>query len=775
MLLMVAVTAQSIVGSLLAGRLRSPGPLALLALLVGLTLLVPLITTWQGSLSQRVRNVPIEPGMDARSRTRMLRLVRMRARDQVDQALHHVVPLELRLDLRSDLVEFPADRLVRTPDDHMDQPTPAGQPVLATFDQLAQAMLIVGAPGAGKTTLLNELALHLVARAERDSTQPIPIVVNLASWANRRAPMEVWLGDELNVAYGVHPRLGRAAATAGVFLPLLDGLDELPDVDRAKCVAAINAYQDIRARPDRQLAPIVVCSRLMEAETLTTRLRMVGAVRLRPPNDQQVTAYLEAVGASEILTAARADHELWEFLYSPLILSIVALTTSNRAVTALREPADLRLAALLDAYVDTMLTPPDSGGRRRAALAAWPPDRVRAWLAWLAALMTRHSLTEFYLERLQPSWLDKPAYRWLVRLTPAACSALLIALIGRLTSQQTGHAGNGVIIVLVSGPAVILATLASGRKVEPAGTLEWPRHRRVRLPFSVGRGLLFGGILGGLLGVIETISGDATGNPILSYGQAGLAAGAVAGVLSGPFGAAGCLLSGVLVGVVTAILTHNTDIGLGIGLLAVLLGGLALGLREVQRGLLLGGLIGAAIGAVFAVAVANVDAWRVVIAGGLVGGLAGGLLGSLLSMLGTGIDRLGTRPNQGIHRSIRQAILVGGLAGTVLGGLFWIIGDPNDVVMGTAGGLAGLLFGGLAYGGNAALQHCALRVLAIRLGVTPKRLVRFLDAATDSLLLRRVGGGYRFPHQQLQSRFAAYAITTSVASNSSKLVHRHPN
>lgn len=67
--------------------------------------------------------------------------------------------------------------------------------------------------------------------------------------------------------------------------------------------------------------------------------------------------------------------------------------------------------------------------------------------------------------------------------------------------------------------------------------------------------------------------------------------------------------------------------------------------------------------------------------------------------------------------------------------------------------------GGLVFGGLISLQHLAVRVLLAAHGCAPLRYVRFLDHATELLLLRRVGGGYIFTHRLLLEYCAAYPLS----------------
>jgi TIR domain len=120
-----------------------------------------------------------------RNRSRMLARVRSFWIEGVlEQSLHQVARVELGLETRPEAVPHPWELLVQ-PLDREPRPMPSGVGMAAVFDQLGQALLILGAPGAGKTTLLLELARDLLDRAEQDLAHPIPVVFNLSSWATR--------------------------------------------------------------------------------------------------------------------------------------------------------------------------------------------------------------------------------------------------------------------------------------------------------------------------------------------------------------------------------------------------------------------------------------------------------------------------------------------------------------------------------------------------------------------------------------------------------------
>lgn len=137
---------------------------------------------------------------------------------------------------------------------------------------------------------------------------------------------------------------------------------------------------------------------------------------------------------------------------------------------------------------------------------------------------------------------------------------------------------------------------------------------------------------------------------------------------------------------------------------------------------------------------------------GLVGGLVVGLLFGLFVGLVSGEMDSKTIPNQGIRRSLKNALFVV-LSFVLIEGLFL------GLVVGLSGGLViGLITGlvyGLIKGGGAVILHYSLRTVLVRTDRAPWNYIRFLDHCTDRIFLRRVGGGYIFIHRLLMEHFAS--------------------
>ena len=148
-------------------------------------------------------------------------------------------------------------------------------------------------------------------------------------------------------------------------------------------------------------------------------------------------------------------------------------------------------------------------------------------------------------------------------------------------------------------------------------------------------------------------------------------------------------------------------------------------------------------------------------------GLGFAIIGSLIGGFVANDIKLRSQPNEGIHRSIKMALLSGfsiGLASAlilaVINSLSLNSGSlteslPASIFLGTFIGF----MTGVSYGGLACIQHYVLRGLLVRYDNAPWNYARFLDYCADRIFLRKVGGGYIFIHRLLMEYFAELDTT----------------
>ena len=154
----------------------------------------------------------------------------------------------------------------------------------------------------------------------------------------------------------------------------------------------------------------------------------------------------------------------------------------------------------------------------------------------------------------------------------------------------------------------------------------------------------------------------------------------------------------------------------------------------------------------------------------MISGITGWLMGVLTSGWSNDILDEGqfSYPNEGIHRSGRNALFAACLFGPI-GGLTCGFASAFAFALGGVSGWS-VLGSGLAiiltlscfyqiftlYGGIALLEHYTLRWYLWRRRVFPWDSTAFCNYAVERAFLKKWGGGYRFIHTLLEEHFASY-------------------
>ncbi|MFC7530219.1 hypothetical protein [Actinoplanes sp. GCM10030250] len=121
-------------------------------------------------------------------------------------------------------------------------------------------MVLLGEPGAGKTVVGLMLTLGLLK--VRAAGGPVPFFLSISSWDPVVQSMDDWLIRSIAESYyGGNQETARRLLQSGMIVPILDGLDEIPDSSRRHAIGEIN-------RAVRHSRPVVVTCRLNEYREL---------------------------------------------------------------------------------------------------------------------------------------------------------------------------------------------------------------------------------------------------------------------------------------------------------------------------------------------------------------------------------------------------------------------------------------------------------------------------------------------------------------------------
>jgi hypothetical protein len=312
------------------------------------------------------------------------------------KSLYNEMKIEIGFELLPDAVEHPWNTVLQMPD-ITTSPIPCNKKILEVFNDTSQSLIILGESGAGKTTALLELASQSIQLAEKDLDKKIPVVFNLLTWTPNKK-IQAWILDEFYYRYKIPPYIGKYWVENNKLMFLLDGLDEVKEEYRNKCVQEINNFLA------DQIISIAICCRKNEYGMLEKKVDLQGGILLQPLSSEQTRKYLQRAGHKFIAIFNSfnkdAQTDFRDFLNTPLMISIFLLAYKNASIQEiimLVKSKDKR-KQLFDFYINQMF-------KRRGKSYIYTEEQTKNWLTWLANQMMEKGLSEFHIEDIQSNWI----------------------------------------------------------------------------------------------------------------------------------------------------------------------------------------------------------------------------------------------------------------------------------------------------------------------------------------------------------------------------------
>lgn len=634
-------------------------------------------------------------------------------------------------------------------------PLPVAHELVEAFrGDSRQQLVVLGAPGAGKTTL----AILYTLAAAANTDHPVPLLLSIARWRPWNPndatgePIETWVARRIA---DDHPELAvgadalRQLWAGGRLLPVLDGLDEMPESMLA------HALTDLDRSAGAGLDMVLTCRTTEYERGFTTgnALSHAAVVDIEPVGVDDAAVYLAQRETTQSqrwdgvvdLMRREPDGPLASALSTPLMINLARQIYRDPA----GDPTELTRFATADAVGHHLLT--------QFLPSAYPGERERVrstrWLTFLA-----HHLRDR---------VGDPNYEWwrLPRAVPTSVIAIMIVTAGTalgavltptlalIIGTSTSYAQfllPGAIIGVVVGVMAALRSIrtASGRA---AG------HRLLR---TIGSGVAQDIRI--LLTATSAIGVAALGTGFLVARSATVLADfAVVGWIRGLWSPrSNAIITTLLViFVVLGVITVTNGLGALNGglpqrstprlrLLAPSLAvGLAIGMAVAFPLLLLGVLTPLGVGDGFGL-------WA------LVAGSIGVPIG-LARWLAAPAEHQASSSPQNLLRWDRRALLVTVTATAVVGALTTALDSltfpakdqppilPISLVVGVIIGGVVLIGSGTAW-----LTYTMARVWLALTGRLPLRLNRFLRTAHAVGVLRQTGPAYQLRHDLLTDHLA---------------------
>ncbi|MEM8637815.1 MAG: NACHT domain-containing protein [Cyanobacteria bacterium P01_G01_bin.54] len=591
-------------------------------------------------------------------------------------------------------------------------------------------LLILGAPGSGKTIALIEIMRFLVSQAENDWTQPIPVLLQLSTYGHPPTGryFRDWIVNRLELQYGIVRSRGRQFLNEQKLLLLLDGLDELRPQVRKVCINHINSFLSKHENTE-----CVITSRRTEYEEIKESLYLDAAIELQPLDVEQAVSYLtslpQAAQLQPLITAIQNRPEFQQLAETPLLLNVMAIAYQDITVEDLQifNSIDDHRRYLFDVLISRLLHRQRTVDGQKAPSPklsgyVYSQQEMIDWLIWLARHMVDHDQAVFYIEQLQPTWLDKrkqiEGYHLnsiaLVGVTGGLSSACHIGINANwsLATETLSNFGPILGICMSTGISICWVFYALQKKL--------PKWLAAIIAASLYV-TVFGVLAQGKINVAEEHNYIAELSPILLDWLVFVI------VLS--------WLPEEIVRVSKAqwswrIALHSVSVGLGVLLL----------LYAPAR-LLIGAYSSSGV---------RQFVWEVIVTVGLAAIIGGWMSGHPPDIETT------TQPNQGIWIAARNALVflgVIGLVGMVIAN-YYADNLAEYPMIALAIGIVAALMGGQR-SGFVLIQHFVLRFMLWRNGCTPWNYQRFLNFAVKRMFLNKAGGGYLFMHRSFMEHLAA--------------------
>lgn len=252
----------------------------------------------------------------------------------------------------------------------------------------APRLVVLGEAGAGKSVAMLLMVVRLL-----DGEGPVPVPLDVSRWApDPNLSLAEWCARRIATLYpplpghqDEHEALCARLVESGRVLPVLDGLDEMPDGMGPDVVRELNkavvelpgfvvsCRSDVYERAVADAGVIVAGTPVVEIQPVTVDALVRYLTAGRPPGDRRWDPVVDGL---------RADGPLAAVLSSPLMAWLARTqysTTRSDPATLAAQPDEAALRQqLLDGYLPAVYGEHAMGDRR------YDPARAATWLGHLA-------------------------------------------------------------------------------------------------------------------------------------------------------------------------------------------------------------------------------------------------------------------------------------------------------------------------------------------------------------------------------------------------------
>jgi len=655
--------------------------------------------------------------------------------------------------------------------------TPGHKAQVYSYDSF-ECNVITGNPGNGKTyclvnKILNKIEKVNAARQNNDYSSKIPIYISLSSW-DYHSSLKDWLFESISNLYSnilTQHDIGILLSRQELFI-FADGLDEVPLENQKDCFAAIIEFS--------RSNDIIFCCREEELRLLvvdeeTDKVDNITIHELLPLSKDKVNETIKACKSNykEIIHFLSTRQQLYEFVKFPLRLNLF-LRVYDYSPNNLKQQigsniSDDQIERLLWEQYDEQIFENKYATIGKGLL--YPQEAFRTYITWLAKKMNSNS---FFIEEMQPVWLDKPISSFLYYLMSRLLSCAVLSVgIGFFLAEPFDFIGN----CLCASLFIVLFTMAFNKinkKVfTNAGLMVVIFSILLILITSIYQGFAVPRITSDMLGIFsktEAFAGFLVGlflGVIFGFRKSKQTPAADISPMQRPnekyfFSLKSALKTGSIGGIgigsflgIAAYFIHSTfhnnyfdrwleaNVETFMGFLP-----LSLGFKIIAFGMIAGFFMGF-----------------------LIFSLLGGRQKKLINQESNAIKTVVSQKedftlNLGIKKSLKFSLIYGFCVSTIVAivygsFIYFLTKDIDSLYRAAFVGIGAGIIALLWFGGFEFIQHWTLRLYLFLYGIAPFQYSKWLHIAQELAIIRRVGSSIQFYHPNLKSYYVSLQLESS--------------
>ncbi len=207
---------------------------------------------------------------------------------------------------------------------------------------------------------------------------------------------------------------------------MLDGLDELESSRQELCIQKINEF----LTQYWQVGEIVICSRTEEYEVQNSKFVLNGAIILQPLTENKIKDFICCTGGEKLWENVRDDPKILELAKSPLLLDVIVISYQEILFEEWNkvETSEAKQYYLWEAYIARMLSKTKNNNKKHR----FSKQKYLKHLRWLAWQLTVRKQTEFFIESLQPAFLNNNIQLWIYCLIGGIIGGSIGSLAGMI-------------------------------------------------------------------------------------------------------------------------------------------------------------------------------------------------------------------------------------------------------------------------------------------------------------------------------------------------------